>query len=596
MSDIDDIIDIENKVKELFNKGIKLDLSINDLMEKNSTYVSNGSSLNGTLQNGSSSNRIHTSNESSLNKTTSNGIHTSNGSSLNGTSSNESSLNGSSSNGTSLSGSSLNETLQNGTHTLNTQPIINAKPVSYFENQLLTHSVSLAGSSEQSVQPSLVQPNQPVQPSLIQEQPVKFTPSIQQNSVSVQPSLVQPNQSVQEQSVQSLPVQPNQSVQEQPVKFTQPIQPDQSAPAQYTVEQNNTPKLVVNEEMINKDSLNNWLNKNNDSELFDKISGLIYGCAIGDNLGLQVEGKTLEHISMYIRDGIRDQPTINSKGIDKGDWTEDTDQLILLMDVLTENGLVFDYYLYAKKLYTWKKKGFYEIGDQTAQGLDSFLSHVLSKESFLESPVKAATDAYKDIGNNTAPNSSLVRSGILSCIPTWQKAIIQQSAITCIDNRCIYACWLFTNVCRNILQGNIPDNNALFNNSDIFLPKQNQKHKIEFAKYKKIYCMPSDKMLHELKLGDQNDMRYVFKTLGCVFYALACITENLVRTTTDFKNILLNIVNQGGDTDNNAAVAGQVLGAYLGYQKLPKEWLYTLINKEWLDKKIIKFFTAIEKQ
>mgnify|MGYP001573842770 CR=1 FL=1 len=85
------------------------------------------------------------------------------------------------------------------------------------------------------------------------------------------------------------------------------------------------------------------------------------------------------------------------------------------------------------------------------------------------------------------------------------------------------------------------------------------------------------------------------KTLGCGIHALQCISSAIhSETPVDFKKIILDIINKGGDTDTNAAVAGQVLGAHLGYSKLPKDWLRKLKHKEWLDKKIIAMFDTIK--
>jgi ADP-ribosylglycohydrolase len=54
----------------------------------------------------------------------------------------------------------------------------------------------------------------------------------------------------------------------------------------------------------------------------------------------------------------------------------------------------------------------------------------------------------------------------------------------------------------------------------------------------------------------------------------------------DFKKAILEIVNQGGDADTNAAVAGGILGAKLGYSALPKNWVDGLLNKQKLNRLI----------
>ena len=42
--------------------------------------------------------------------------------------------------------------------------------------------------------------------------------------------------------------------------------------------------------------------------------------------------------------------------------------------------------------------------------------------------------------------------------------------------------------------------------------------------------------------------------------------------TADIEEALIAVVNAGGDTDTNGAVAGAVLGARFGLDAIPKRW------------------------
>jgi ADP-ribosyl-[dinitrogen reductase] hydrolase len=46
--------------------------------------------------------------------------------------------------------------------------------------------------------------------------------------------------------------------------------------------------------------------------------------------------------------------------------------------------------------------------------------------------------------------------------------------------------------------------------------------------------------------------------------------------TYDFESCLIGVVNQGGDADTNAALAGQLAGAFYGPEAIPKRWLKKL--------------------
>ena len=50
---------------------------------------------------------------------------------------------------------------------------------------------------------------------------------------------------------------------------------------------------------------------------------------------------------------------------------------------------------------------------------------------------------------------------------------------------------------------------------------------------------------------------------------------------------------EAGDADTNAVVAGALLGCKLGYEKLPKEWLNDLLEKEWLEFRVNKLLVMM---
>ena len=56
----------------------------------------------------------------------------------------------------------------------------------------------------------------------------------------------------------------------------------------------------------------------------------------------------------------------------------------------------------------------------------------------------------------------------------------------------------------------------------------------------------------------------------------------------DFKMAIQAVSMEAGDADSNAAVAGALLGARLGYQNLPQDWLKELpaAQVSWFSQKI----------
>ncbi|MCG6938130.1 MAG: ADP-ribosyl-[dinitrogen reductase] hydrolase [Gammaproteobacteria bacterium] len=71
-----------------------------------------------------------------------------------------------------------------------------------------------------------------------------------------------------------------------------------------------------------------------------------------------------------------------------------------------------------------------------------------------------------------------------------------------------------------------------------------------------------------------NPSGYIVDTLQVVF-------EAFIRTTR-FESCLIDVVNQGGDADTAAAIAGMISGAFYGMDQIPEIWL-TAINRSILD-------------
>ena len=53
-----------------------------------------------------------------------------------------------------------------------------------------------------------------------------------------------------------------------------------------------------------------------------------------------------------------------------------------------------------------------------------------------------------------------------------------------------------------------------------------------------------------------------------------------------FEDLVVDLIMEGGDADTIGAVAGAMLGAYLGYASLPAHWALGMRHREWLMGKI----------
>jgi ADP-ribosylglycohydrolase len=338
-----------------------------------------------------------------------------------------------------------------------------------------------------------------------------------------------------------------------------------------------------------------------------KIRGMIYGQALGDAVGLITEFKFKRD-----RPEIRFPYTESIRNFPVCDWTDDTDQMILIMDTLIESEC--DLRLFAKKIIDWKNSGFPELGDTCGSGLGGTTNMVLINDKWLDTDLFAASkDTWEKSGHALAPNGAIMRTCILSILrneSNFVNIISDFCKITHYDIRCVLSCYTLCFILAHILDDEIDCKKQVFNlvvklakkHIDQF-PHAMGKHAArgtprmyaeneyivdgtyDYIRELKKYFTSS---LSKLELDEIGKIGYTYKCMGCAVWALDIITLHKERGSgaLSFKKVITRVVEECGDADTNASVVGAVLGAYLGYEGLPSDWLEALPNKEWLDKKI----------
>lgn len=115
-------------------------------------------------------------------------------------------------------------------------------------------------------------------------------------------------------------------------------------------------------------------------KLIDRLLGCVYGQALGDAYGLSTEFEDQNRVKYNYPDTTEIIPfpdyklTGHNRRWPRGDWTDDTDQWILILDTLVNyNG---DEKVFAEKLYNWIRYGYKELGDHGGMGLGANVSQV----------------------------------------------------------------------------------------------------------------------------------------------------------------------------------------------------------------------------
>lgn len=166
-----------------------------------------------------------------------------------------------------------------------------------------------------------------------------------------------------------------------------------------------------------------------EEQLRDRILGTIFGLALGDAVGLCSEFMT--HTQATYSCGTDALDIVNDMVRDRhrgrwlaGDWTDDTDQAILLMETLlahpTESGLL-DVDKFAHSLLQWANDGFPELGDDGGMGIGQTVARVLRHPSYLNCAAFASKDVWIDSGCNVAANGALMRCAPLALFGFWEK-------------------------------------------------------------------------------------------------------------------------------------------------------------------------------
>lgn len=184
----------------------------------------------------------------------------------------------------------------------------------------------------------------------------------------------------------------------------------------------------------------------------------------------------------------------------------------------------------------------------------------------------------------------------------------QISRTTHIDPRCTVACCATTALVRGLLRGEVVDetgvdsildqafsyvhgNESLRNpgHEDSAIPPASKEQDEALLDRDEYVKNTRETHYSDLELDDSQKMGYVYKCLGSAVLALrlamrATISKTLSMSATRnlFEETITDLIMQGGDADTNGCVAGALLGAWLGYSRLPGHWLQGVHHHDWM--------------
>mmetsp|Transcript_83941 Transcript_83941/g.203586 ORF Transcript_83941/g.203586 Transcript_83941/m.203586 type:complete len:400 (+) Transcript_83941:201-1400(+) len=324
-------------------------------------------------------------------------------------------------------------------------------------------------------------------------------------------------------------------------------------------------------------------------EFIDRVKGLLYGNCIGDAVGLSTEFMNKDEAAMHygtkVRDGTYEyadmRMDMHRHRWAKGDWTDDSDQMLLLLRSMVQHDGEIVPSDFGAKLKYWMRNGFPELGDSAGCGVGYTVMSVLTHRLFSKDPNAASMEVWERSGRALAANGAVMRTSIMA-VPHFDDLdrmiddTVKMARVTHSDPRSVSSCVAATTALALMLQGKHKTADGDFDTEALTAASLEQANKhlptgcdapadsafgyhVEEAKRELArHCTVTD--VTELRLDEPKAIGYTLKCVGSGFWAL--------RTTRDFRLAMGELIAEAGDADTNGAVAGAMLGCRLGFKKL----------------------------
>lgn len=216
----------------------------------------------------------------------------------------------------------------------------------------------------------------------------------------------------------------------------------------------------------------------------------------------------------------------------KGAWTDDTDQMLCILDSIIENKAI-DLTDIAKRFVLWKQTNGIGIGRHTL--------NILSIGDYVENPFKASELVWDMSRKQSAANGAIMRAAILGCwnYTDWEDVKSNTENVcklTHYDPRCVGSCVVITYIVNRHLT-----NQEILKSDILRIANEYDTCIIEYVE------LAFQNNIEALKLDEQSKIGYTLKTMSAALWAYNYSADFFYR---------LRIIEQGGDADTNGAVTG----------------------------------------
>lgn len=306
------------------------------------------------------------------------------------------------------------------------------------------------------------------------------------------------------------------------------------------------------------------------SRLQDRYRGALIGVAVGNALGIPVEGMSRQTLRARFPDGLREvDPRERHRP-----WDDDLAQTVLLAEAMLERGGL-DLEDLAARLLRWAR--------ENGRGMGHLTRRVI-RELSAGNPVHAAARHVWEQGDRQpAGNGAVMR-----CAPValgWRRSgarLVEEARksalVTHYDPRCVWSTIAMSGAIALSLGGSALDLEQLAS----LIGRAGASEEVAAA-IRAVRGAP----LEALALDRREDMGYTLKAMQVGLWAL--------QQGDDFEAVLVEVVNAGGDTDSNGAVAGAAMGSLAGFTGIPRRWVANIREADRLLALADRLFEASER-
>ncbi len=284
--------------------------------------------------------------------------------------------------------------------------------------------------------------------------------------------------------------------------------------------------------------------------MIKRFRGAIIGFAIGDALGMPVEGLSRDDIKRIYGE-VNDFLHSPYGDLKAGEWTDDTEQMIILAkSILKTVYFSPDDFAERLKLITSNR-----IGPTTRIALKNLAFGVPWNRSGVDSETCGSAVRVLPIGLVYSFSLDLVEKyAVFSSIVTHKGSAISGAVAIAIAVACILNEWDDCKMVKEVVERTKKYDELVADK--ISFAHQIANRDLDFA------------------VGRLGNSMSVYDSVPLAFYCYF--------SSSNFKDCALKAVNAGGDTDSIAAMACGMKGCRLGIDAIPKEWIKNLRDAEML--------------